>query len=303
MTTCNLTLTMARMTRTTLLLILTAVLALDLCSVAGAQPAYPQRTDAFVDDIARVIEPQDEAAIRQLLQDLRASRGVEAAVVTIGSIDDYSTGDKTIETFATHLFNAWGLGDAQRNDGVLILVAIDDRQVRIELGMGYDTGHEDRMATVIKEHFLSDFRNGRYSAGILSGVRAMVRELTGEWPATPGGTLGQGGETMSGLAAPPNRPTGLLNSPENLLVGLGVLFFVAMGIYTVITVVRDAMPGRAVKASSSQSDDDDKPSKSLFDHSSLTGSSIDSSGSSSSSGSSVSGGGGRSSGGGASGTW
>lgn len=292
------------MGRTGLLRLLPALIALAWVTGAAAQPAYPPRADAFVDDYAQVIEPQDATAVRQILQDLQATRGVEAAVVTIGSIGDYPTGDQTIESFATHLFNTWGLGDAQRNDGVLILVAVDDRQVRIELGKGYDTSYEDRMWTVINEHFLSAFRDGRYSEGIVSGVRAMVHELTGVWPVAPGGDV-QGGEPPSGLVTPPKRALPLLNSPGNALVGLGVVFFVAMGIYTVFVVFRDATSGRAARSQSASmrsDDDDDDASKSLFDNSSITGSSFDHSSSSGSS-DSGSGGGGRSSGGGVTGSW
>lgn len=277
------------------------LLALGLGRAAGAQSGYPPRTDAYVDDIAQVIEPQDEAAIRQILEDLRATRGVGAAVVTIGSIGDYSTGDQTIESFATHLFNAWGLGDAQRNDGVLVLVAVDDRLVRIELGAGYDASYEARMRTVINEHFLNDFRSGRTSMGIVSGVRALVHELTGAWPALPGLPLATPVATVA--EAHQQRSPMPKSQPDGLVV-LAVLFFVGMGIYTVARVVWDAVGGRSTPDATSGAPDGDeeRESHSLFDNSSLTGSSFDSSSSSSSS-HSASGGGGRSSGGGVTGNW
>jgi hypothetical protein len=77
-----------------------------------------------------------------------------------------------IESFATNLFNAWGIGDAERNDGVLLLVARDDRLVRIELGAGYDPFDEGRLWTVFNEHILSDFGHKGLAAVI---ARVMIR--------------------------------------------------------------------------------------------------------------------------------
>ena len=80
---------------------------------------------------------------------------------------------------ATGLFNAWGIGDAQRNDGVLILIARYDREMRIEIGRGYGSEWNARMQRVIDTAFLSAFRQDEYQQGIENGVDATILELTG----------------------------------------------------------------------------------------------------------------------------
>lgn len=176
-----------------------------------AQATYPARQDALINDYASVIEPQDAERIRTVLQHLQASHGIEATVITVPSIGTYGTGDPTVEAFATRLFNTWGVGNAQRNDGVLVLLAVGDRTVRIEIGRGYSSAYDARMKTVIDEYMVPHFRNGHYSFGLARGVEAMVEPLTG----SPPGPLEQIPAAWESLPI----PAGL----RSLLVGGGLL--------------------------------------------------------------------------------
>ncbi len=151
-------------------------------ATAMAQAGYPQPTDPLINDYAGLLTPHDAAGVRNLFTDLKRDAGVEAMVVTINSIRDYDTGDETIESFATNLFNTWGIGDEERNDGVLILVAVKDREVRIEIGAGYGDIQNANMQEVINEHMLPHFKEENYSRGIYLGARAVVGKLTGTWP-------------------------------------------------------------------------------------------------------------------------
>ncbi len=128
---------------------LALLLTFSTSIIANAQAGYPQRADPAINDFADLLSPSDATAIRSMLQDLRRDTGRELVVVTIASIDQYTTADQTIESFATSLFNTWGIGDRQRNDGVLLLVAVNDRRVRIELGAGYPRSADEDMAIVI----------------------------------------------------------------------------------------------------------------------------------------------------------
>lgn len=83
-----------------------------------------------------------------------------------------------VEAFVTNLFNSWGIGDRQRNDGVLLLVATNDRKVRIEVGSGYGAGYDSAMQRVIDDNILPFFRRGEDSEGIASGVRGIKVALT-----------------------------------------------------------------------------------------------------------------------------
>ena len=147
-----------------------------------AQSGYPQYHDLYVNDFAGVMDTETIAQVRGILADLKAQTGVEAVVVTIQSIQDYSTGDETIESFATNLFNNWGVGNATSNDGVMILAAIGDRDIRIEVGAGYDASMNDEMQIVLDENILPYFRREDYNTGLLEGTRAVVHAVTGSWP-------------------------------------------------------------------------------------------------------------------------
>ena len=106
-------------------------------TAVSAQSNYPTADDLFVNDYAEVISSADEAQIRDLLAEYEVNNGVQMTVLTVRSLSEYNTGDATIEQFATNLFNEWGIGQASRNDGVLFLVAVVDRELRVELESAY----------------------------------------------------------------------------------------------------------------------------------------------------------------------
>lgn len=170
------------LTKRTVVPLLSIVLILLTGLAAYAQSGYPQPADSYINDFAGILTAEDEANVRALFTDLRTKNGIEAVVVTIGSINDYGTGDATIESFATNLFNDWGIGNREENNGVLFLVAVNDRKVRIEVGSGYENSQNQNMQEVINEHILPSFRQNNYSRGIYRGARAMVGKLTGNLP-------------------------------------------------------------------------------------------------------------------------
>src|SRR5262252_8904892 len=173
-----------------------AVLRMALIGFATqAQAGYPNAKDLYVNDFANLLTAKDAITIRTALAKLRDGAGVQAVVVTIRSIHGYGTGDQTIESFATNLFNKWGIGDRQRNDGVLILVAVKDRKVRIELGSGYGKSYNEQMQGVINQQMLPHFRMKNYSRGVLEGTSSVVRILSQPGPTvisqpTPAPTIG-----------------------------------------------------------------------------------------------------------------
>lgn len=287
-------------------------LALTAASMVSAQGGYPRREGKYVNDFARLLTPEDAHYIDVTLQGLLQKTGSEAVVVTIDSFRNLDTGGESIESFATNLFNAWGLGDPNRNDGVMILVTKEDHLVRIEVGAGYDESYDARMWSVINEHLLYEFRNERYSQGLVAGVRALTHELTGQWPPRPESLTAESVEpdyVMPGFNArnPMSNPSGILSmrSANDQLALFVVLGALGMGLAAVIRAAfGSSQSGINLEAeqrgSISMWDADD------WDHSS-PGSSFDSSSSSSISSSRDTGDssspGGRSSGGGATGSW
>ncbi len=150
-------------------------------SMGLAQGGYPEPADRYVNDFAGLLTASNTAAIQDMLTQLDTEANIEAVVVTVDSIADYPTGAETVETFATGLFNTWGIGDKIQNDGILILVAVEERTVRIEVGSGYGDTLDAPMQEVINENMLPYFKAGDYNSGIYNGVRAVIHTITNEW--------------------------------------------------------------------------------------------------------------------------
>lgn len=151
-------------------------LLISLLPAMAAAQNYPSYKNPYVNDYADIISAEDEAALMQQLQELRSERGVEVTVLTIGSRHIYG-GNDSLEGFATGLFNEWGIGNAKRNDGILILVARHDREMRVELGSGYNSEYDAAAEDVVDSHFLLAFQYDKYSEGIRTGTNEVIRRI------------------------------------------------------------------------------------------------------------------------------
>lgn len=161
--------------------LLVFLLPVFVTMMASAQSSYPRQTDEYINDFAMVISPAMEESLRDLLMDVNRSDGIGITVVTIDSYQDYDAGTGTFEQFATGLFNNWTVGDSG-NDGALILVAILDRKVRLEVGAAYETRMNKTAQGVIDEFMLPRFRENDYERGIYDGARGLISSLTGVFP-------------------------------------------------------------------------------------------------------------------------
>ncbi|MCX7014009.1 MAG: TPM domain-containing protein [Candidatus Sumerlaeota bacterium] len=167
-----------------------------------ARAAYPQAADSYVNDFADVLSPDQETRIRTLLSDLKRDHGIAAVVVTVPSWNAYATGDPSMESFATGLFNAWGIGDRSRNDGVLILMARQDRMVRIELGSGYGASFDSKMQAIINGKMIPRFKANQYGQGLLDGARAVAAAV--------------GGGALRNAQRPASKPAKAASAPARL---------------------------------------------------------------------------------------
>ncbi|MEM9640033.1 MAG: TPM domain-containing protein [Pseudomonadota bacterium] len=149
-------------------------------------------TDVYLNDYANLLGPEAETRLRAKMVRVYDATGIEMTVLTIARRADYGF-DGSNEAFATGVFNDWGIGNAERNDGVLVLVSHLDREMRVELGAGYGTEYNIAMRRVIDDYFLPHFRRDAYEWGIEHGVDETVRALTGLYPDDlERGTLSRG---------------------------------------------------------------------------------------------------------------
>lgn len=164
------------------------VFAFLLLALPVFAQSYPDYAELYVNDYANLLSPAQEKDIREDLTELRTKRGIEFTVVTIDMMFDYGhTG--SIESFATGLFNYWGVGDASRNDGVMMLISRFDRKMRIEVGSGYGTSLNAPMKRIIDNTITPHFKADDYPGGIRRGVDAVIYELTGTYPGAIDGNI------------------------------------------------------------------------------------------------------------------
>ncbi|MGL5008452.1 MAG: TPM domain-containing protein, partial [Paracoccaceae bacterium] len=142
-----------------------------LLPFAALAQDLPTPLSDTVSDFANVIGPEAEAEIAAELQRHRDETGVHMVAVTLPSQVGGRPGER-IEDYATRLFNAWGVGDAERNDGLMILVIPSDRVVRIATGAGYDRVYDGRAQRVIDTTMLPAFRDSDFAGGIRDGVES-----------------------------------------------------------------------------------------------------------------------------------
>lgn len=155
--------------------LLTLVIGLFLGGIAAAQ-TYPDYTSTTVNDFADLLDDEQETAVSAQLEALRDETGIEMTVATL-SLRAFHDPEASLEQFATNLFNKWGVGDKDRNDGILVLILRNDREIRIELGAGYGRAWDRAAATVIDRSFLPAFRDDNYAKGIADGVTDAIATI------------------------------------------------------------------------------------------------------------------------------
>jgi uncharacterized protein len=165
-------------------------LALFLLASPAWAIRFPEKPPAqeYCVDGAGLIGTEQRQAINATAAALQREQDVPMLVVTIRSLAEVDAAGSTLESYATALFNHWGIGSQARNNGVLLLVSLGDRKARIELGAGWGSEHDAQAASVMEQLILPAFRRGDYAAGIADGIRgldAMVRGLNLPPPARP----------------------------------------------------------------------------------------------------------------------
>lgn len=150
--------------------------ALACCLVTAAFALdFPQLTGRVVDQ-AGVMSADSRSAIEAKLKDLEDKSGIQLVVATVKSLQG---GD--IETYANQLFRAWKLGQTQKNNGVLLLVAPAEHKVRIEVGYGLEGTLTDALSSVIiSSAIVPRFKVNDYSGGIERGVDGIISVLNGD---------------------------------------------------------------------------------------------------------------------------
>lgn len=152
-----------------------AVLWLLCASWAAAEVAVPP-LKARVTDLTGTLQPGQQAALEKTLQAFENSKGSQIAVLIVPT-----TRPETIEQYAIRVAEAWKLGRKGVDDGVLLLVARDDRNMRIEVGYGLEGAIPDAVAKrIVSEIITPHFKQDDYFGGIRAGVDRIIKVIEGE---------------------------------------------------------------------------------------------------------------------------
>jgi uncharacterized protein len=155
---------------------MTALAVLLCCLVTAAFALdFPQLTGRVVDQ-AGVMTPESRTAVEAKLKDLEDKSSIQLVVATVKSLQG-----SDVETYANQLFRTWKIGEAQKNNGVLLLVAPAEHKVRIEVGYGLEGTLTDALSSVIiSSAIVPRFKANDYSGGIERGVDGIISVLNGD---------------------------------------------------------------------------------------------------------------------------
>lgn len=131
----------------------------------------------LVNDLAEVLSPEQELALENKLVAFDDSTSTQIAVVTVAS-----TGNYAIEDYALYLGRYWGVGQQDMNNGVILLAAIDDKRVTIQVGYGIEPFITDgRAKRIIEQQIIPEFKTGNYYAGLNAGADQVMAYVSGEF--------------------------------------------------------------------------------------------------------------------------
>lgn len=176
----------------------------------AAAPNFPQLTGRIVDQ-SQLLTPDDRQAIEAELRALEERSTDQIAVVTVPSLQGYP-----IEDYSYQLGRHWGIGQAGKDNGILLVVAPNERKVRIEVGRGLEPIMTDVLSgLIVNNAILPAFRRGDFSGGIRAGVRDIKDVLLGDAEAVR--------ERARGKRAAPKTDTAAVLF---LLLWLAILAFI-----------------------------------------------------------------------------
>ena len=137
----------------------------------------PRREYAgWVTDMVDMLSPQAESQLNQMISQLEKQNGTEIAIVTVPETKP----SPTPKEFTTELFNTWGIGKGGKDNGLLFLISKGDRRTEIETGYGIESILPDaKVGNILRQHVTPQFKKGNFEAGIITGTKALIRELGG----------------------------------------------------------------------------------------------------------------------------
>lgn len=166
--------------------VLLIVIFSTLFTLSSLAITAPKATsDFYVNDFANVMTAETKQLIMQNSVELQSKTGAQIVVATVKDM-----GGSTIEEYALNMLRTYGIGDKQKNNGVLILLAISERKSRIEVGYGLEGALPDgKCGRIQDDYMLSYYKSNNYDEGLKNGYIAVLNEILLEYNITLTGSV------------------------------------------------------------------------------------------------------------------
>jgi uncharacterized protein len=210
-----------------LLAILTVAWIMLPC--AGHAQTYPEH-QGYVTDTSGTLDAASEQYLETMLKALEDKTTAEIAVAVVDTL-----GGVSVEEYAVELFEKWKPGNAEKDNGVLFVVAVKDREMRFEIGYGLEGAIPDARAGRIRdENVIPAFKRGDMSAGIVAGTEAMAGDICREYGIT---LQSLGVNSPAGAAPPPRRASGTSSTDGMAVFFFCIVFFIIILICVIVIKV------------------------------------------------------------------
>jgi uncharacterized protein len=198
-----------------------ALLLLLLASFSLTGAKYPAYT-GYVNDYAHILSASDVQSLNALSAELAKKTGVQLATVIIPSLKD-----ENIDDYAIKLFETWGIGQKGKDNGLLFIVALQERKTRIEVGYGLEGSINDAKAgRILTDYVIPQFKSGSIRKGVINGHLALAATMAKAYNTS---LTGEGQPQTRSHAQPanfkPNPAAGFLA----LILICGIIFLIATG--------------------------------------------------------------------------
>ena len=159
------------------LILLSQITAMNIVN-AKTQKVYPVASQLkYVNDYAKVLDNESTQYILSVGKELETKTGAQATVVVIDSLKDVP-----IETYATGIFREWGIGQKDKNNGMLILLSVKERQWRVEVGTGLEGAVTDIYSSrVMNTYAVPKFKQGLYGEGLRASYSVLADSIAKEY--------------------------------------------------------------------------------------------------------------------------
>jgi uncharacterized protein len=198
---------------------------IGLSPASAAEPTFPPFT-GYVVDGAGILSPSTRAQLTETLGAFQRKTRNQVVVATVKTLEGYP-----IEDYGYRLGRAWGVGQKGKDTGAILLVAPNERQVRIEVGYGLEGELTDAMSKrIIERDILPAFRRGDFNGGVLAGTASILRVLGGN-------AADSGGASGTVARQPSSQLEGFVQSARTDPTQL-VIFLVAMFVFVLFAFLR-----------------------------------------------------------------